>query len=878
MDAVAAASGPKQEILLSDYQSPAFDIAALDLRFELFADYTKVVATSRYAMRQGAGHDLRLDGGPFMELTGIRLNGAALERGDYRLEDDSLTILAVPETFELTIETVLKPKENTRLEGLYYSGGNFCTQCEAEGFRHITYFPDRPDVLTRYNVRIEADKVSCPVLLSNGNPVASGDLSDKRHYAEWEDPFPKPCYLFALVAGDLACLSDSFTTQSGREIALNIYVAETDLDKCGHAMASLKRSMSWDEVTFGLEYDLDIYNIVAVSDFNMGAMENKGLNVFNTKCVLASPETATDSDFDIVEGVIGHEYFHNWTGNRVTCRDWFQLSLKEGLTVFRDQEFSSDMGSRGVKRLDDVRLLRMLQFPEDAGPLAHPVRPEKYIEINNFYTTTVYNKGAEVIRMMHRMIGAAAFRKGMDLYFERHDGQAVTCEDFVAAMEDASGADLKQFRHWYSQSGTPVVSVSREKDGADVLLSIEQTCPATPGQAVKKPFHMPLLVGWLDAEGAQVMPECSDVGARWTEEGCLLELTEDRMKFRFRNVVDGAVPSLLRAFSAPIILNHDLTLDELAFLVKADTDAFARWEAAQHLFADHIIAVSEARVSGAKVPDMLLDTFRQLLDDENCDQALLAELLTLPSEIAVGQRMDCLLPQEIHAAREALSDALAAASAQAILKRYDHLAASGYSLAPTAKAQRRLRNVLLGYIARLPQGEGIVGRHFVDADNMTDRMAALALVAHSDFGSRQELLSRFYDQWRHNDLVIDKWFAVQAQSKRVDTVHMVKALTDHDAFTLQNPNRLRSLVSSFAMMNQARFHDASGDGYQFLSDMIISVDKVNPQTAARLVAPLGRWNRVDDTRRQLMQKALHDIKTAPGLSDDVRELVEKSLA
>ncbi len=878
MDAVAAASGPKQEILLSDYQPPAFDIAALDLRFELFEDYTRVLATSKYAMKQGAGQDLRLEGGPHMDLACVRLNGTTLSQEGYRLEGDSLTLFGVPENFELTIETVLRPKENTRLEGLYYSGGNFCTQCEAEGFRHITYFPDRPDVLTRYHVRIEADKETCPVLLSNGNPAGSGDLLEGRHFAEWEDPFPKPCYLFALVAGDLACLSDSFITQSGRDIALNIYVAETDLDKCDHAMASLKRSMTWDEVTFGLEYDLDIYNIVAVSDFNMGAMENKGLNVFNTKCVLASPETATDSDFDIVEGVIGHEYFHNWTGNRVTCRDWFQLSLKEGLTVFRDQEFSSDMGSRGVKRLDDVRLLRMLQFPEDAGPLAHPVRPEKYIEINNFYTTTVYNKGAEVIRMMHRMIGADAFRKGMDLYFERHDGQAVTCEDFVTAMEDASEADLGQFRRWYSQSGTPVVSLTRERDGADILLSIEQTCPPTPGQAVKKPFHMPLLVGWLDGEGVSVMPECSDDRARWTKEGCLLELTEKHQKFRFRNIDDGAVPSLLRSFSAPIILNHDLTSDELAFLVKADTDAFARWEAAQTLFADHIISASEGRMARVGVPDMLLNTFNQLLADEECDQALLAELLTLPSEIAIGQRMDRLLPEDIHATREAFSDALVAASAEVLVRRYDDLASTSYSLAPFAKAQRRLRNVLLGYIARLPHGESIVSRHFVDANNMTDRMAALALVAHSDFGSRQETLDRFYYQWRHNDLVIDKWFAVQAQSKRSDTVHTVKALTDHEAFTLQNPNRLRSLVSSFAMMNQVRFHDASGDGYHFLAEMIIRVDKVNPQTAARLVAPLGRWNRVDDSRRQLMQDALHSIKKADGLSDDVRELVEKSLA
>ncbi|SDD59403.1 aminopeptidase N [Kordiimonas lacus] len=877
MDVRSAASAPKQEIRLEDYKAPVFTIDKIDLTFRLHDDHAEVEARSLFKMHGDAGGALQLDGGPFMDLLALEIDGQPVPADQFVKSADFLQIRAVPKTFELGIITKVYPKQNTRLEGLYFSGGNFCTQCEAEGFRHITYFPDRPDVLTRYMVRVEADKESCPVLLSNGNPKESGDLENGRHFAVWDDPHLKPSYLFALVAGDLACQSDSFRTASGRHVELNIFVAERDLDKCDYAMQSLKRAMVWDEEEYGLEYDLDVYNIVAVSDFNMGAMENKGLNVFNTKYVLASPETATDADFDHVEGVIGHEYFHNWTGNRVTCRDWFQLSLKEGLTVFRDQEFSSDMTSRAVKRLDDVRVLRMLQYPEDAGPLAHPVRPEKYIEINNFYTTTVYNKGAEVIRMMHCIIGPEAFRKGMDLYFERHDGQAATCEDFATAMEDASGVDLKQFRLWYSQAGTPKVVVRRERDGEDLILTFEQSCGASPGQALKLPYHMPVRVGLIGPNGGDVKGEIEGDGV-WSSSECVLHLRNARQSFRFRNVPEGTVPSILRGFSAPVVLDHDLSDDELAFLAVQDSDAFVRWEASQDLFSRHLVKQVETNGVG-HLPELLQQVFVGHLEDKDTDPALIAELLALPSEIALGQKLDVLMPERVHVAREALAKALAGASSEKIIALYHSLTAGhGYTLDQSAKAARRLRNMLLTYIALLPDGEAIIQAHYAQADNMTDCMAALTLIAHSDFAFRDQTLADFYSKWQKNDLVIDKWFAVQAQSKRPDTVARVRALTEHEAFTFNNPNRLRSLISTYSMLNQVRFHEKSGEGYRFLGEMIAKVDEINPQTAARLVAPLGRWGRVEEPRRGFMKDALTSVLKAPNLSDDVRELVEKSLA
>lgn len=871
-----AASAPKQEKRLADYRAPDFELEHVKLIFRLFDQYANVEAVTHFRMKGGVGKSLTLDGGPYMSLEAISVDGVELREDQYTLTPESLTLRAVPEEFALKVITKLQPKENTRLEGLYFSGGNFCTQCEAEGFRHITYFPDRPDVLAKYDVRIEADTRACPVLLSNGNPVASGALDSGRHYAEWEDPHPKPSYLFALVAGDLACLSDSFRTKSGREVALNIYVSPCDLDKCGYAMQSLVRAMKWDEDVYGLEYDLDVYNIVAVSDFNMGAMENKGLNIFNTKYVLASPETATDADFDHVEGVIGHEYFHNWTGNRVTCRDWFQLSLKEGLTVFRDQEFSSDMTSRAVKRLDDVRVLRMLQFPEDAGPLAHPIRPEKYIEINNFYTTTVYNKGAEVIRMIHGLLGAEAFQEGMRIYLERHDGQAATCEDFVAAMEAGSGKDLQQFRLWYSQAGTPKLTVKREWQGDDLTLTIEQSCEPSPGQAVKAPYHMPVVVGFVGSNGQGLKPE-ADGDAVWSSDGYTLDLKKARQAFSFRNVPKDAVPSLLRGFSAPVVLEHDLDDNELAVLATHDSDAFVRWEATQDLYSRYLLKQISEGTAANTVPTHLSAVFASQLDDTETDLALLAELVSLPSEVALGQKMEILQPEAIHATRKAFMAALASQYSEAILKRYNALERSQFSLDQSAKAARRLRNALLGYVVLLPEGEECAKRHYETANNMTDCMAALSQISHSDFVCRQAVLDAFYEKWSTNDLVVDKWFAVQAQSTRPDTVGQVERLLDHPAFKVQNPNRLRSLVSTFSMLNQVRFHEESGEGYRFLAKMIVAVDKINPQTAARLVPPLGRWGRLDEVRRTYMKEALKSILETPDLSDDVRELAEKSL-
>ncbi|WP_308910029.1 aminopeptidase N [Pseudokordiimonas caeni] len=870
-----AQSEHKVEIFLADYEPPKTVVTDIHLTFRLFDTHADITATSKFRRQGDLAAPMMLDAGDMLEIVSVKLDGApaGFSRGKR-----ALTVEGAGPEGTLEVVTRIKPQSNTKLEGLYRSGDMFCTQCEAEGFRQITAFPDRPDVMARYRVRIEADKASCPVLLSNGNPVAAGDLGEGRHYAEWEDPFPKPSYLFALVAGDLGHITDSFTTASGRKVTLNIYAAPRDLDKCDHAMESLKRSMKWDEEVYGLEYDLDLFNIVAVGDFNMGAMENKGLNIFNTKCVLASPETATDRDYDSVEGIIGHEYFHNWTGNRVTCRDWFQLSLKEGLTVFRDQEFSADMGSRAVKRLEDVRILRSHQFPEDSGPLAHPVRPDRYVEINNFYTVTVYNKGAEVIRMMHRLIGAEAFRKGMDLYFARHDGQAVTCDDFAAAMADASGKDLSQFKRWYSQAGTPVLSVSRARNGNEVTVTIEQETAPTPGQPVKEPFHMPFMIGWIGPDGQAITPAVS--GGNWRDDGCLLEIQEARQSFTFKDVPEGSVPSLLRGFTAPVLLKSDLTRDDLAFLLRHDSDPFARWEAAQTLARDQVPGLTATLAEGRNAPadTPFSDAAGSLFTDDTLDPAFLAELLTLPGEVELGQMMDVLEPGHLHAAREATLNDLAARYEAEMQARYDSLRTNGgYRQDGAARSARRLSNLLLQFLARRPAGEALVKAHYEAADNMTDRIAALSAVSDSDFACRDEILADFYERSKDEPLVLDKWFAVQATSRRADTVQKVRELARHPAFTLKNPNRLRSLVSSFTMLNQAGFHEAGGQGYRFLAETILAVDKINPLIAARLVAPLGRWAKLTPTRQRMMLDSLRFILDEPKLSDDVRELASKSL-
>ena len=875
LDPKTLKANSKTEIYLKDYTPPSYLVENIHLLFELDGDNATVTATSRFSRQSQSTKSLTLDGSPYMELLSIELDGVILPVGQYQKNDTSLIISDVPDAFTLKVKTALKPAENTRLEGLYKSSGNFCTQCEAEGFRHITYFPDRPDVMAKYFVRIEASHHDYPVLLSNGNLAAKGLLPGGRHYSEWEDPFPKPSYLFAMVAGKLACLEDAFVTKSGKNVALNIYAAAEDIDKCDHAMQSLKNSMRWDEETYGLEYDLDIYNIVAVSDFNMGAMENKGLNVFNTKYVLASPETATDQDYNNVEGVIGHEYFHNWTGNRVTCREWFQLSLKEGLTVFRDQEFSSDMQSRAVKRLDDVRVLRMHQFPEDAGPLAHPVRPEKYIEINNFYSATVYNKGAEVIRMMHSIIGAEAFRRGMDIYFDRHDGQAVTCEDFVLAMEAASEVDLGQFRRWYSTAGTPTLTFERTQDDEGVAMKVTQQIDHksdTLNEAA--PLHIPIRMSWVQPD----LNAVTTLGEDSAFHNTVLHLTEKEQVFRFPSTVKDAVPSLMQGFSAPVIIKHDLSTDELLALVSFDSDPFVRSEALQTISRELIVSTIDAGDgSGLTLPDAYLDTFAKLITDRQTDPALLAELLTLPSEIDVGQQMTVLRPDALHRVRETMLDILSEKFHAPITERHNSLMANDTLASPSGQGNRRLKNVLLGYIARQESGADILKRQFDTAQNMTDQIAALSLISSSDFSYRNAALMEFFEQWKNEALVVDKWFAVQALSKRADTLQNIRSLLKHQYFSFVNPNRLRALVSSFSILNQAGFHDAGGEGYAFLADVVEKVDSINPQTAARLVAPLGQWKRLDTERQRKIQSLLGKMAKKHTLSDDVRELVEKSL-
>jgi aminopeptidase N len=886
LGAVPEQVNSKSEIYLKDYQPPGFEVEGIELLFQLSGDDAVVTAITRFQRVKPGEQSLLLDGGPFMGLLLVELDGKPLTPEEYEQTATSLLIKNVPDVFTLKVQTALKPIENTRLEGLYKSSGTFCTQCEAEGFRHITYFLDRPDVMTRYKVRIEADRDDYPVLLSNGNLIETGYLANGRHFAEWYDPFPKPSYLFAMVAGNLTCLKDEYVTRSGKAVTLNIYAAAQDIAKCDHAMQSLKNSMRWDEDTFGLEYDLDIYNIVAVSDFNMGAMENKGLNIFNTKYVLASPETATDQDYNNVEGVIAHEYFHNWTGNRVTCRDWFQLSLKEGLTVFRDQEFSSDMQSRAVKRLDDVRVLRMHQFPEDAGPLAHPVRPEKYIEINNFYSATVYNKGAEVIRMMHTILGADAFRRGMDIYFNRHDGQAVTCEDFVLAMEAASGIDLSQFRRWYSTAGTPKLCFERYREGDDIILKVKQSIDIRSAQENhEQPLHVPIQIGWIDpetGEGIKQVDRQSIDAANAKQIGQasgLLHLTEAEETFRFPNMPKGAVPSLMRGFSAPVHIEHDLSPDELLALTVYDVDPFVRAEAMQHMGRSMILSAANAEDDHTEVAisDSYVETFGNLLSDTKTDEALLAELISLPSEIDIGQHMSPLEPERLHRLRENVLDQLGNKFSQQIIERYHHIVEANVAASPKGQAGRRLKNILLGYIARTDDGAEIVGKQFDNASNMTDQIAALSLIASSDFMFRETALNSFFEQWKEEALVVDKWFSVQALSKRADAVSRVHNLLKHQHFSYVNPNRLRSLISSFSILNQAKFHQNDGEGYELLGDVVVKVDSINPQTAARLVAPLGQWKRLDATRQLKMQSILEKMLVKDNLSNDVRELVEKSL-
>ncbi|WP_274943990.1 aminopeptidase N [Govanella unica] len=865
------------------YRPPAFAIEHLDLNFYLDSSRTRVRSVLKVTRRE-AGAPLLLNGHG-LELESIRIDGAPLAPARYKVTADSLIIMDVPDHFTLEIGTLINPEANTALEGLYQSRGLFCTQCEAEGFRRITYFPDRPDVMTTYRVRLEADREACPVLLSNGNLIDEGDLPGGRHFALWEDPFPKPSYLFALVAGHLGHIEDFFTTASGRRVTLRIYAAPRDLDKCDHAMVSLKSSMRWDEELYGREYDLDIFNIVAISDFNMGAMENKSLNLFNTKCVLAKAETATDADFAAVESIIAHEYFHNWTGNRVTCRDWFQLSLKEGLTVFRDQEFSADMGSRAVKRIEDVRLLRSHQFPEDSGPLAHPVRPDSYIEINNFYTATVYEKGAEIIRMIHSLLGPEGFRKGMDLYFERHDGQAVTCDDFVAAMEDATGVDLTQFRLWYSQAGTPMVEVATDYDAARQLyhLTLRQATPATPGQPGKKPLHMPIAVGLLGADGQPLdVTIAGNEGMHADAQGTvMLNLRDARETFTFSNVRERPVPSILRGFSAPVRVLAELSRDELRFLMAHDNDAFNRWEAGQRLatlvLLDLVAAVQAGRTLALETAD--IEAYRRVLSDHTADKALIAETLTLPSEGDIAAEMRVIDTDAIHTARSFMRATLGRVLGPEFHELYKaNQTSDSYRFTAGDVAARQLKNMALGYLMAVGSLDAttLALRQFAVADNMTDEAAALRVLVQSDRVERHAALAAFYAKWRDEDLVIDKWFSLQATAPQEDTIDHVTALTAHADFTLRNPNRVRSLIGAFTQMNPVRFHDSSGRGYRFLREQVSALNSINPQIAARLLQPLGRWQKHDANRQALMKAELEALLKGD-LSRDVYEVAVKSL-
>jgi aminopeptidase N len=866
-----------------DYRPPPYVIERIDLELDLQEDATRVLARSEVVRTaQGASDAPLVLDGQDMTLVSVAIDGQPLAASAYTLGPESLLIPGVPARFTLEIVGIVNPAANKALEGLYVSGGNFCTQCEAEGFRRITWFLDRPDVMARYKTRIVADKARYPVLLSNGNLVDSGDLAEGRHFALWEDPFPKPCYLFALVAGNLARREGTFVTRSGREVKLHVFVAAEHLPQTEHCLASLQRAMKWDEEVFGREYDLDVYMIVAVRDFNMGAMENKGLNVFNTKYVLASPETATDADFQNIEAVVAHEYFHNWSGNRVTCRDWFQLSLKEGFTVYRDQEFSADVGSRAQKRIQDVQRLLAVQFPEDAGPTAHPVRPDSYVEINNFYTPTVYEKGAEVVRMMHTLLGAERFRKGTDLYFERHDGQAVTCDDFVQAMEDASGVSLAHFRRWYSTAGTPIVTARSEYRAAtrELHLTLSQRTPDTPGQAGKVPLLIPVRAGLLGADGKDLPPHCANA-SRKEGSSVLLELSQASQTFVFEDVPARPTPSLLRGFSAPVRLETDSTDADLLLRMAHDSDPYGRWDAAQTLAHRRIGSVLTQLAQGSepKLDDAFVAAFGAALASGE-DPQLLALSLSLPAEGVIADRMERVDPRLVHEARGFVERGLARPHRAVLQRVYAAMSERGaYRLDPASMGKRSLRNTCLRYLMAVEEpGRGGLAREQLEAaTNMTDRIAALGCLVHVDGPDRVRALADFYARYEADALVIDKWFTLQASSSRASTLDEVEALLTHPAFDLKNPNRARSLIDGLAAGNPLRFHDESGRGYAFLRARVQELDGFNPQVAARTLLPLTRFERYEPGRRGLMLEELRKMMRGPSLSRDVYEQVSKAL-
>lgn len=872
-----------QPVYLSDYQPPAYRVTHTELTFDLDPAATRVKARLLIERHAEAEADAPLFlNGEHLNLISLAIDATPLDEAAYHVDTEGLRIAQVPKQFVLESEVEISPQENTALEGLYLSSGMYCTQCEAEGFRRITFYPDRPDVMATFSVTVIGDQAREPVLLANGNPTARGELEGGRHFATWEDPHPKPSYLFALVAGNLHSVEDHFTTMSGRDVTLQIWVEKENLDKTDHAMASLKRAMRWDEQSYGREYDLDLFMIVAVNDFNMGAMENKGLNIFNSAAVLTHPHTATDAAFQNVEGIVAHEYFHNWSGNRVTCRDWFQLSLKEGFTVFRDQCFSADTNSAPVKRIQDVSFFRTAQFAEDAGPTAHPVRPDHFIEITNFYTLTIYEKGAEIVRMLRNLVGEESFRRGSDLYFARFDGQAVTIEDFVACMAEASGEDFSQFMRWYSQAGTPEIDAHGEYDyvHGEYHLTLRQRTPATPGQPEKLPLHIPVRMGLVGTKSGQDLTLTLD-GEKIGKDA-VIHLREYEQTFVFTDVAEAPVPSLLRAFSAPVKLHYPYSREDLAFLLTHDSDGFNRWDAGQRLALlalDDLIAAHRNGVE--KVMDnRVVEAFKALLTGPMNDKAVLAEMLTLPSEAYIAEQQPIVDVDAIHAAREFVRQSLAIALRDAFVAVYDaNTTEEAYAPTPEQIAQRSLKNVALSYLMSIEdeQGLALCEAQFAADHNMTDVRQALTLLVHSD---RDDLatpaLKTFGEKWAHDPLVMDQWFTIQVSRPQSDVLDRVKYLMQHPAFSLKNPNKVRALFGAFAQ-NRVNFHRLDGQGYQLLADVVIKLNLLNPDIAARLVTPLTRWQRFDETRQALMRTELERIKQQP-LSSNVYEVVEKALA
>ena len=870
---------------LKDYRPPEYLIDKIDLHFDLKENNTKVVSTMQIRRNTDIADKntpLVFDCGCHSEnIDSIIAEDMVLLPDEYEIKEKSFILPNVPEQFTLEITTILHPEQNTSLEGLYKSGSTFCTQCEAEGFRKITCFPDRPDVMTRFSCVITADKEKYPVLLSNGNLIKKGDLPHGRHFVQWEDPFKKPSYLFALVAGDLVCIEDSFTTCSGRDISLKIYVEHENRNKCGHAMKSLKQAMEWDENRFGREYDLDLYQIVAVNDFNMGAMENKGLNIFNSKYVLAEPETATDTDFMNIQGVIAHEYFHNWTGNRITLKNWFQLSLKEGLTVFRDQEFSSDMNSRGVKRISDVKKLKTFQFPEDSGPMAHPVMPASYIEMNNFYTTTVYNKGAELIRMIFQILGKDLFRKAMDLYFEKFDGQAITIENFIETMEEKSEIDLSQFRLWYFQSGTPVVTIKREYDSSTKKLSIHLSQHIEPdrNQKHKKPMHIPVKIGFISKNGMDITKEIFGASEY---QFPLIQFRKEKQTFIFNDVPSKTIPSMFREFSAPVKIQNDLSMEEIAFLMANDKDEFNRWDAARQLFSQEIASLVDMIQKGKKlkVSYNLKTAFKKALKDTDADRAILAAILTLPDENEAAGNFKTIDVDAIHGALLFLKQEFA----ENFRKEFQNIIkicskSDPFDLSGKAMGDRAFKNLALSYLGSLGTDEiaEMIYHRFRHAATMTDEISSLSILCNMDSKFTKLALEEFYSKWKSDSLVIDKWFEVQAGSILPDTFGKVKKLVSHPDFSLKNPNRIRALVGVFAAQNPFNFHRSDGEGYRFTADIIITLDQTNPMIAARLVSSFNNWKRYDNERQKKMKKQLKNIMALPSISTDVYEIVSRTL-